>query len=174
MPVICFSMSTTRVCGPGYWSRSSTELQLYSPDGQSKQAWVSEMFYLSISHELSEIVSFHSLSELVMRTLAVILFTAQSNCQQISLLCCGIHIYMRSILYHSEWMFSFVLYQFVIKIWYLLVWLNMGYGSKEPVKEARRSLQTMDISNGSIWTSDIFSTHDKSLIWTIYIEILSP
>ena len=83
MPVICFSMSTTRVCGPGYWSRSSTELQLYSPDGQSKQAWVSEMFYLSISHELSEIVSFHSLSELVMRTLAVILFTAQSNCQQI-------------------------------------------------------------------------------------------
>ena len=41
------------------------------------------MFYLSISHELSEIVSFHSLSELVMRTLAVILFTAQSNCQQI-------------------------------------------------------------------------------------------
>ena len=92
----------------------------------------------------------------------------------ISLLCCGIHIYMRSILYHSEWMLSFVLYQFVIKIWYLLIWLNMGYGSKEPVKEARRSLQTMDISNGSIWTSDIFSTHDKSLIWTIYIEILSP
>ena len=92
----------------------------------------------------------------------------------ISLLCCGIHIYMRSILYHSEWMLSFVLYQFVIKIWYLLIWLNMGYGSKEPVKEARRSLQTMDISNSSIWTSDIFSTHDKSLIWTIYIEILSP
>ena len=165
LPKCLWSVSqclTTRVFGPWYWSRSITELQLFPPDGQSKQAWASEMLCLSTSHELSEIISHHT--EHLMQTLAVLLFTAQWNCQQMYITVLW-DTSMRSIFYQPMWM-NVVLCIFntcqsnwkkifMCSIICLQIWMDMGKlctktAHNQWKKHEEQDKKPVDISNGSI------------------------